>query len=136
MLKGNNTQFVASIIKQLGKKFSLKDMGILHLFIGVEVITIQLGLFLSQHKYIHDLLTNTNMSGAKQVSTPLSTSQSLKLMDGTTSVDSTEYRRIISSLQYLSLTCPDISFAVNSLLNSCTSLQPFTEQPPSNCYVT
>jgi hypothetical protein len=55
------------------------------------------------------------MVGAKDVSTPLSTTQSLHLLDGTTLVDSTEYRRIIGGLQYLSLTHPDISFAVNKL---------------------
>ncbi|KAF5461735.1 hypothetical protein F2P56_017810 [Juglans regia] len=55
------------------------------------------------------------MVGAKDISTPLSTSTSLKLVDGTTSVDSTEFRRVIGSLQYLSLTRPDISFAVNKL---------------------
>jgi hypothetical protein len=55
------------------------------------------------------------MAGAKDISTPLSTTQSLHLLDGTTSVDNTEYRRIIGSLQYLSLTRPDICFAVNKL---------------------
>jgi hypothetical protein len=39
----------------------------------------------------------------------------LKLFDGTFSVDSTEYKSIIGALQYLSLTRPDISFAVNKL---------------------
>jgi hypothetical protein len=35
--------------------------------------------------------------------------------DGTASVDSTEFRRVLGSLQYLSLTRPDISVAVNKL---------------------
>ncbi|WJZ87886.1 hypothetical protein VitviT2T_007234 [Vitis vinifera] len=55
------------------------------------------------------------MSGAKDVSTLLSTTQSLKLLDGTTNVDNTKFRRIIGSLQYISLTRPDISFSVNKL---------------------
>ena len=94
---GNNNNFVASIIKQLGDHFSLKDMGLLHFFLGVEVVPTQAGLFLS-NKYIQELLSNTNMSGAKDVSTPLSTTQSLKLLDGTTNVDNTEFRRINGSL--------------------------------------
>ena len=112
---GNNTNFVASIIKQLGDRFFLKDMGLLHCLLGVEVVPTQARLFLSQHKYIRELLSTTNMSGAKVVSTPLSITQSLKLLDGTTNVDNTEFRRIIGSLQYLSLKRPDISFAVNKL---------------------
>ena len=55
------------------------------------------------------------MAGAKDVSTPMSTTQYLHLLDGTTSMDNTKYRRIIESLQYLSLTRPNISFVVNKL---------------------
>ncbi|KAF9683358.1 hypothetical protein SADUNF_Sadunf04G0005200 [Salix dunnii] len=107
--------FVNSIVNQLGCQFSLKDMGNLHFFLGVEVLPTVNGIFLSQHQYIRDLLTTFNMIGAKAVSTPLSTSIPLKLIDGTTSFDSTTYRKAIGSLQYLSLTRPDISFAVNKL---------------------
>ena len=106
---------MANIIKQLGDMFSLKDMGSLHFFLGIEVIPTRAGLFLSQHKYVRDLLANTSMSGAKDVSTPFSTTQSLQLIDGTAAVDSSEFRRIIGRLQYLSLTRPDISFSVNKL---------------------
>jgi hypothetical protein len=74
-------------------------MVLLHYFLGVEVIPTTIGLFLPQHKYVHDILENQNMAGAKDISTPLSTTQSLHLLDGTTSVDNTEYRRIIGSLQ-------------------------------------
>uniref|UniRef100_A0A2N9HE87 Reverse transcriptase Ty1/copia-type domain-containing protein n=1 Tax=Fagus sylvatica TaxID=28930 RepID=A0A2N9HE87_FAGSY len=115
VITGNNSIFVASIIKQLGDMFSLKDMGSLHFFLGIEVIPTQTGLFLSQHKYVRELLAKTSMSGAKDVSTPLSTTQTLQLLDGTAAVDSSEFRRILGSLQYLSLTRPDISFAVNKL---------------------
>ena len=55
------------------------------------------------------------MHGAKDVTTPLSTSIVLKLIDGTSSADSTEFRSVIGALQYLSLTRPDISFVVNKL---------------------
>jgi hypothetical protein len=115
ILTGNNSTFVASIIDQLGQKFSLKDLGPLHFFLGVEVIPTKEGLFLTQHKYIRDMLSKTSMDGAKDVTTPLSTLVSLKLADGSSSVDSTEYRKVIGALQYLSLTRPDISFAVNKL---------------------
>ena len=111
----NNSILVANIIKQLCDMFSLKDMDSLHFFLGIEVIPTRAGLFLSQHKYVRVLLANTSMSGAKDVSTPLSTTQSLQLIDGTTAVHSFEFLIIISRLQYLSLTRPDISFAVNKL---------------------
>ncbi|KAL6321118.1 hypothetical protein AAG906_012890 [Vitis piasezkii] len=98
---GNDKKFVAYVVTKLGDQFSLKDMGSLHYFLGVE--------------YVRDILENTHMAGAKDVSTPLSITKSLHLVDGTNVVNSTEYRRVIGSLQYLSLTRPDISFAINKL---------------------
>ena len=62
--------------------FSLKDMGPLHFFLGIEVIPTRTGLFLFQYKYVQELLANTSMSGAKDVSTPLLTTQSLHMVDG------------------------------------------------------
>ena len=115
VITGNVPSLVHSVIQRLGNLFSLKDMGSLHYFLGVEVLPTPVGLFLSQHQYIRDLLATTSMSGAKNVSTPLSSTQPLKLIDGTAVVDSSDFRRIIGSLQYLTLTRPDISFAVNKL---------------------
>jgi len=114
-ITGNNPTLVTTFIQQLGDMFSLKDMGPLHFFLGVEVITTKASLFLTQHNYVRELLANSNMSGAKDISTSLSTSQSLQLVDGTATVDNTKFRRIMGSLQYLSLTRPDISFSVNKL---------------------
>lgn len=50
VITGNNFNFVASTIKQLGDMFSLKELSLLHFFLGVEVIPTCTGLFLSQHK--------------------------------------------------------------------------------------
>jgi hypothetical protein len=115
IITGNNSVFVASIIDHLGHKFSIKDLGSLHFFLGVEVIPTTAGLFLTQHKYIRDLLAKTSVDGARDVTTPLSTSVSLQLDDGSFSVDSTEYCQDIGALQYMSLTRPNINSAVNKL---------------------
>ena len=69
------------------------------------------------------------MNGAQEVLTPLSTSLPLKLYDGTASFDSTEYKRVLGSLPYLSLTRPDISFAVNKLSQ-------FMHKPPQTHWTT
>jgi hypothetical protein len=55
------------------------------------------------------------MDSARDVTTPLSTSVSLQLDDGSSFVDFTKYCQVIGALQYLSLTRPDINFAVNKL---------------------
>ena len=55
------------------------------------------------------------MDGAKDISTPMATSDSLTLFDGSPLTNATIYRQLVGSLQYLSLTRPDISFTVNKL---------------------
>ena len=72
-------------------------------------------LFLSQRHYILDLLAKAHMSEAKPVVTPLGTSPLLTLHSSTALFDPTEYRTIVGSLQYLSLTRPDIAYTVNKL---------------------
>ena len=72
-------------------------------------------MFLSQNRYVHDILRRLKVIGAKEVQTPMSVSTKLLLNDGTTSYNATEYRSTIGSLQYLSLTRPDIGFAINRL---------------------
>lgn len=55
------------------------------------------------------------MLEAKEVQTPLSTSTSLTLNDGTTIVDQAQYKSIIGAFQYLSMTRPDIAYSANRL---------------------
>lgn len=55
------------------------------------------------------------MASAKELTTPLSSSESLKLDNWSPSIDPTLYRQTISALQYLSLTRSNISFVVNCL---------------------
>lgn len=55
------------------------------------------------------------MQGEKEVSTPLASSTTLKLENGSPPTAVTPYRQLIGALQYLSMTRPDIAFAVNRL---------------------
>ena len=115
IITGNNPCFISSFVAALSDKFSLKDLGNLNYFLGIEVLPTKQGLFLSQHKYITEILDRTTMSGAKESVTPLSTSVSLQLFDGSSTANEEQFRKIIGSLQYLCLTRPDINFAVNKL---------------------
>ncbi|PNX93880.1 retrovirus-related Pol polyprotein from transposon TNT 1-94 [Trifolium pratense] len=115
LITGNNDQAIHKCISTLATVFSIKDLGSIHFFLGVEVIPTSQGLFLSQHKYIRDLLDRTKMADAKIVHSPMSTSTSLTQHNGASSVNITEYRSMIGSLQYLSMTRPDIAYTVNKL---------------------
>ena len=70
---------------------------------------------MKQRKYITDLLSKANKLHAKPLATPLPTHPKLTLESGTLLSDLPEYLRIVGSLQYLALSRPDVSYAVNKL---------------------
>ncbi|GAB2297069.1 hypothetical protein Dimus_038454 [Dionaea muscipula] len=115
VVTGNHSRSLAAVVQHLANRFSLKDLGPLQYFLGVEVCSTPRGLYLSQSKYIRDLLGRTKMEDAKPVTSPLGTSTALTLKDESAHVDATMYRSVIGALQYLSITRPDISFVVNRL---------------------
>jgi hypothetical protein len=88
-------------------------LGDLHYFLGIEVLKVESGLLLSQRRYILDLLKKTNMIEAKPITSPMASSSSLSAFTGDPMEDPSLYRSTVGSLQYLSLTHLDLSFAVN-----------------------
>ncbi|KAE8697600.1 hypothetical protein F3Y22_tig00110621pilonHSYRG00550 [Hibiscus syriacus] len=112
--QGNNAASVKDFISVLARRFSLKDLDTLHYFLGIEVVPRPHGLLLSQRRYIVDLLVQTKMIDARPVATPLATSHILTLQSGTT-LNLTQFRAMVGSLQYPSLTRPDIAYVVNKL---------------------
>lgn len=115
LLTGSDTTFLTHFMTELSNKFSLKQLGFPHYFLGIEMIPTKEGMLLSQHGYIRELLDKFNMAGAKTVNTPLCMTTPLKLNDGSAAADSKLFRSIIGALQYVTLTRPDLSFAINKL---------------------
>ena len=111
----NSSAELSKLIATLVARFSLKDLGCLSYFLGVEVIPSAAGMFLSQRKYIIDLLHKSGMTNTKPASTPLSASVQLLKDSGDLLPSPKEYRTLVGSLQYLSLTRPDIAFSTNKL---------------------
>ncbi|XP_047342737.1 uncharacterized mitochondrial protein AtMg00810-like [Impatiens glandulifera] len=70
-------------------------------------------LFLSQSKYIDNILTRADMLQAKPLHTPVSAASSLSKHDGDPLSDPFLYRSIVGALQYLTLTRLELAFAVN-----------------------
>jgi hypothetical protein len=101
--------------KKLIAKFEMKDLGLIHYFLGLEVWHSLEKIFLNQGKYAIEILKRFDMLECKSMNTPMETK--LKLLVDTSSelVDATLYRQIIGSLMYLTKTGPDICFVVNTL---------------------
>jgi hypothetical protein len=104
---------IDELLQLLGTDFAVKDLGPLHYFLGIEVIPVKDGLLLFQQRYIRDLLSKTNMTEAKPVSSPMASSSTLFAYTCDPMEDTTLYRSVVGSLQYLSLTRPDLAFAVS-----------------------
>ncbi|XP_073360779.1 uncharacterized protein [Aegilops tauschii subsp. strangulata] len=106
-----------ALLHDLSSEFALKDLGDLHFFLGIEVKKIQDGIVLNQEKYANELLVRMGMKDCKPSPTPLPSSEKISAFEGQPLKEEeiTKYRSAVGALQYLTLTRPDISFAVNKV---------------------
>ena len=109
---GNSSSFVSTIIKLLGKDFDLKDLGLLHYFLGLQIDYTSIGLFVHQTKYAFDLLQKFGMTDCKPCKTPCSPNHHLLPNDSPLLSNAKSYRSLVGALQYLTFTRPNLSFAV------------------------
>lgn len=126
LITGSNTQLINKVITDLNAYFALKNLGDLHYFLGIEAYRDHSGLFLTQSKYISDLLSKNHMLHCKSCSTPASTCVKFSKSIGTPLTNLVVYRSTVGSLQYLSMTLLDIAFIVSKLsqfLQSPTDIQ-------------
>ena len=108
---------IAQCKRELAIEFEMKDLGLLHYFLGLEVRQETCEIFLSQGKYVRDILQKFGMLDCKPMATPMVTNLK-KLHDAVTGsdlVDPTQFRQLIGSLLYLVHIKPDIYYAVSAL---------------------
>jgi hypothetical protein len=94
------------------QKFEMSMMGELRYFLGFKIKQLQEGTFISQTKYIQDILKKFGMKDAKPIKTPMGTNGHLDLDTGGKSVDQKVYRSMIGSLLYLCAYRPDVMLSV------------------------
>ncbi|KAJ9556664.1 hypothetical protein OSB04_011278 [Centaurea solstitialis] len=115
IIVGNNSEKIQEVKKSLHDKFSIKDLGELKYFIGIEVAKTSSGLVLSQRKYALDILEDCGMEGCRPSPFPIEQNIKLVMDDKEPKVDASHYRRLIGRLLYLQATRPDIAYSVNPL---------------------
>ena len=115
IIAGSNHFLVTQIQQYLHSQFHMKDLGTLRYFLGLEIAHSDLGIYISQRKYTLDLLREMNMLNAKPLQLPMSSHLKLSHYTGKKLQDPEVYRRLIGKLIYLTITRPDISFAVQVL---------------------
>ena len=72
IITSRNSLSISQPIRSLNQNFALKDLSPLHYFLGVEALHTFFGFFLTQTKYINDLLSHFDMKDSKPMPTPMS----------------------------------------------------------------
>ena len=101
--------------RDLALEFDMKDIGLMHYFLGLELWQEEGHIFLGQGRYTVDILCRFNMGECKPMSTPMITNWQKISTLASLLVNPTLYRRLIGSLMYLVNTRPYICFAVHTL---------------------
>ncbi|GJV26643.1 putative ribonuclease H-like domain-containing protein [Tanacetum coccineum] len=93
-------------------RFQMSSMGELTFFLGLQVKQKPNGIFISQDKYVAEILKKFDFASVKTASTPIETQKPLVKDEEASDVDVHLYRSMIGSLMYVTASRPDIMFAV------------------------
>ncbi|GJS72474.1 putative ribonuclease H-like domain-containing protein [Tanacetum coccineum] len=96
--------------KLMNDKFQMSSMGELTFFLGLQVQQKNKGIFISQDKYVHEILRKYNYTDVKSASTPTDLEKPLVQDGDAADVDEHLYRSMIGSLMYLTASRPDIIY--------------------------
>jgi hypothetical protein len=113
VLTASSSTLLQAIMGLLHSEFAMTDLGALHHFLGIFVSRSN-GLFLSQRQYAQDL-QRAGMVECHSTMTPVDTRAKLSASDDAPIADASLYRSLASALQYLTLTRPDLAYAVQQV---------------------
>ena len=111
----NDVDEIRSLEGKLSTTFDIKILGSLKYFLGIEIAYSEDGIFISQHKYVFDLLCETGKLDYQPATTPVDPHMKLDKADSSSPVEKISFQRLIGRLIYLNHSRPDISYVVNVL---------------------
>ena len=112
ILTASSVALRKSIMLLLNFEFAMKDLGPLSYFLGIAVTQHAGSLFLSQKKYVEEIIERVGVSSCKPCPTPVDTKSKLSAKTSTPYEDPTHYRSLAGALQYLTFMRPDISYVI------------------------
>jgi hypothetical protein len=115
ILTASSTELLCRTISALQQEFTMKDLGLLHHFLGITVECRSVGLFLHQHTYTLYILKRVVMTDCKPCTTPVDLQEKLAGDSEPPVEDASQFRSIAGALQYLTFTRPDITYTVQPI---------------------
>ncbi|CAN7087858.1 unnamed protein product [Brassica rapa subsp. narinosa] len=119
IITGSDKEGIIATKEFLKSMFEIKDLGEMKYFLGIEICRSKEGLFMSQRKYTLDLLKGAGAYGGKTARMPMEDGYKVpregEIEDSKPYQDPKLYRKLVSKLIYLTITRPDICFAVNQV---------------------
>eukprot|EP00253_Pinus_taeda_P004588 PITA_04588 len=97
----SDDQLIVSSKEDLAREFEMKDMGLMHYFLGMEMWQKDGDLFVSQGKYANEKLRIFHMEKCKPMQTPLACNWRKQDTTSEEVVEATMYRKLVGSLMYL-----------------------------------
>ncbi|XP_068645285.1 uncharacterized mitochondrial protein AtMg00810-like [Aristolochia californica] len=113
IVTGDDEASITNLKQQLHSLFEMKDLRYLRYFLGIEVAYSPEGYILSQSKYISKVISSARLIDDQIMDSPIELYHRLSPTDGDLLSDITQYREVVGSLVYLTVTRPDISYAVH-----------------------
>jgi hypothetical protein len=98
IITGDDPEYIAFVKARLSDQFLMSDLGPLWYFLGIEISSMPEGFFLSQEKYIQDLLNRASLTDHRTTESPMELNVHLVATDGEPLEDPTRYRHIVGSL--------------------------------------
>ncbi|KAL0424062.1 UNVERIFIED_CONTAM: Retrovirus-related Pol polyprotein from transposon RE2 [Sesamum radiatum] len=112
LLTGNSVDDLDKVKRYVDDLFTIKDLGHAKYFLGLELARSSHGTYVSQRKYLLDIIYNCHLDDARATITPLPAGVKYDSESSPLLPSPDRYRRLVGRLLYLGFSCPDISFAV------------------------
>ena len=113
IITGDDLNGIQELKDFLSQQFEIKDLGHLSYFLGLEITHSTDGLYITQAKYTSELLSRVGLIDSKTVDTLVELNAHLTPTGGKPLSNPSLYRQLVGSLVYLTVTRPDISYAVH-----------------------
>ncbi|WZY99772.1 hypothetical protein YC2023_072101 [Brassica napus] len=119
IITGSDKEGIIATKEFLKSMFEIKHLEEMKYFLGIEICRSKEGLFMSQRKYTLDLLKGAGAYGGKTARMPIEDGYKVpregEIEDSKPYQDPKLYRKLVGKLIYLTITRPDICFAVNQV---------------------